>query len=62
MIIKARIAGFTFETTLDFFFLNNPECEVDKEWLKAELLRMGDAYIHYSDAYTTGAILVLIKE
>jgi len=62
MIIKAKIAGFQFETTLDLFFLNNPEFEVDKEWLKSELLRMGDAYIHYSDAYVTGATLVLIKE
>jgi len=62
MIIKAKIAGFAFETTLDLFFLDNPEFEVDKEWLKAELLRMGDAYIRYSDSYTVGATLVLIKE
>ena len=62
MIIKAKIAGFTFETTLDLFFLDNPEFEVDKEWLKAELLRMGDVYIKYSDSYTIGATLVLLKE
>ena len=62
MIIKAKIAGFQFETTLDLFFLDNPELEVDKEWLKAELLRMGDVTFRYSDAYTTGATLVLIKE
>ena len=62
MIIKAKIAGFTFETTLDLFFLDNPEFEVDKEWLKSELLRMGDAYIRYSDSYTVGATFVLIKE
>jgi len=62
MIIKAKVAGFTFETTLDLFFLDNPEFVVDKEWLKSELLRMGDIYIQYSESYTTGATLVLIKE
>lgn len=61
MIIKAKIAGFTFETTLDLFFLDNPEFEVDKEWLKSELFRMGDVYIRYSDSYTVGATLVLIS-
>jgi hypothetical protein len=62
MIIKAKVAGFAFETTLDLFFLDNPEFEVDKEWLKSELLRMGDVYIRYSDSYTIGVTLVLIKE
>jgi len=62
MIIKAKVAGFTFETTLDLFFLDNPGLECDKEWLKSELLRMGDVYIRYSESYTTGATLVLIKE
>jgi len=62
MIIKAKIAGFQFETTLDLFFLDNPEFECDKEALTAELLRMGDVYIRYSDSYTIGATLVLIKE
>ena len=62
MIIKAKVAGFAFETTLDLFFLDNPEFEVDKEWLKSELLRMGDVYIKYSDSYTIGVTLVLIKE
>lgn len=60
MIIKAKIAGFQFETTLDLFFLNNPEFECDKEALTAELLRMGDVYIRYG--YATGITLVCIKE
>lgn len=60
MIIKAKIAGFQFETTLDLFFLNNPEFECDKEALTAELLRMGDVYIRYG--YATGISLVYIKE
>jgi len=62
MIIQAKVAGFTFETTLDLFFLDNPELDCDKEWLKAELLRMGDVHLRYSDSYITGATLVLIKE
>ena len=62
MIIKAKIAGFAFETTLDLFFLDNPELEVDKEWLKSELLRMGDCTFRYSDAYVTNVTLVLLKE
>jgi hypothetical protein len=63
MIIKAKIAGFQFETTLDMFFQDNPDLDRDKTLLAEELLRMGDAVLYnFSDAYDVACFLTLIKE
>ena len=63
MIIKAKIAGFQFETTLDMFFLDNPELNRDKQLLAEELRRMGDAVLYnFSDSYDVACFLTLIEE
>ena len=63
MIVKAKVAGFEFETTLDLFFMDNPRLVYDKSRVEEELSKLGDATIGpVSSAHVVPCFLTLVED
>ncbi len=61
MLVLATIAGLKFETTLDLFFLDNPEQTKERPRLVEELKKFGNARCA-APGYTAHCQLILVKE
>jgi hypothetical protein len=62
-IVKAQIGGFTFETTLDLFFLDNPSIANNRRVILDDLNTSSESYVYnYTDAYDIPCVLTLVKK
>ncbi len=61
MVLLAKIAGFKFETTLDLFFLDNPEQKEDRVQIEDELRTFREVTCSIPDFFVP-CLLLLIKE